>query len=461
MAMANAMPTPRLTLPGTTVILGLGVSGLSLVRTARHLGAEHLAVMDSRDQPPGLATLKAEWPEVGLHLGRFDADILRRADRVLISPGIALDTPEVRAAQNAGVPVWGDIELFARLTERPVIAITGTNGKSTVTTLVGEMARAAGRRVAVGGNLGPAALDLWLADEAQGRLPDLYVLELSSFQLEAQSSLAPVAAVVLNLEADHLDRYADLAAYAAAKARIYRRAGMAVINADDPLARTLAERDRPIVRFSLETPASADDYGIVDVGDGPWLARGHDGLLAAGDMAMVGRHNWANALAALALGAAVGLPLADMVSVLKRFEGLDHRCQTVLRHQGVTWVNDSKGTNVSATVAAVEGLDGPLILIAGGDGKGQDFQPLAQAVTGKVRTVVLLGRDAPRIAKALDDRLPVHWADSIEHAVALARDLARAGDTVLLSPACSSLDMFRNFEERGQRFAQAARELAS
>lgn len=442
-------------LTGLTLVVGLGVSGLSAVRALRALGAE-VAVADSRPHPPGLDTLAREHPEVALHLGGFDAAVFARAARLLTSPGVALATPAVRAAAAAGIPVWGDIELLARLSTVPVAAITGSNGKSTVTTLLGGMAAAAGRTVAVGGNLGTAALDLWRTTEHAGQRPDLYVLELSSFQLETTASLNAAAATVLNLSPDHMDRYASVWDYAEAKRRVFRGGGVMVVNADDPLVEAMAASDRVVRRFRLGVPGQGE-YGTVERDARVWLAHGDEPLLAADELRIGGRHNLANVLACFALGDALGLERAAMVQAARDFTGLAHRTQLVAEGAGVRWFDDSKGTNVGATVAAVAGLSGPLVVIAGGDGKGQDFAPLAAAFAGKVRAAVLIGRDAALLARALDGCVEVHRAGSMDAAVELAARLARPGDSVLLSPACASLDMFKDYAERGRVFAAAAR----
>ncbi len=444
------------------LVVGLGKTGLSSACFLARHGYE-VAVTDSRAVPPGLDALRAQCPDVVVFLGGFEAQAFHQADMLVISPGVSLHAPPlaeavVRSAAQ-GKAVIGDIELFAEHADAPVIAITGSNGKSTVTTLVGEMARCAGREVRLGGNLGTPALDL-LGDAP----PDLYVLELSSFQLETTTSLQSVAAVVLNISADHLDRYPGLDEYAAAKARIYAGAMVRVANADDPRVMALADTAAgAVVRFSLGPPAG-EDYGIavpahVDTGEtGPWLCRGEQSLLPLDALRIRGRHNATNALAALALGEAAGLPLAAMLEALRQFPGLAHRCQWVAQGAGVTWYNDSKATNVGATLAALRGLcEARVVLIAGGQGKGQDFTPLRAAAAAKARAVVVLGEDAGSVERALDAVVPVVHASDMAAAVSAAANLARSGDAVLLSPACASFDMFRGFEHRGECFAEAAR----
>ena len=457
------VPAPRPDLHGLTLVVGLGVSGLSATRALAHLGAS-FAVVDTRSAPPGLAELDRIAPEAEVCCGDFgliQAEALfARAARLIVSPGISVRTPAIAACAARGVPVWGDIELFARLTDVPVIGITGSNGKSTVTTLLGEMATAAGVRPAVGGNLGTAALDLWLEREAAGDVPGLYVLELSSFQLETTHSLACVAATVLNVSADHLDRYDGMDDYAAAKARLFERAAVQVVNRDDARVRAMIRPERPVIGFGSDRPPAAGDYGLERHGDTIRLMHGATALLDAAELRIGGLHNALNVLAALALGAAAGLPLAPMLAAARAFAGLAHRTQLVAEHAGVRWYDDSKGTNVGATVAAIAGLPGRLVLIAGGDGKGQDFAPLAEALDGRARAVVLLGRDAPRIEAALAGRLPCERVADMEQAVARAAALAQPGDIVLPSPACASLDMYRSYAERGRLFAQAARRVA-
>ncbi|HCK80280.1 MAG TPA: UDP-N-acetylmuramoyl-L-alanine--D-glutamate ligase [Candidatus Competibacteraceae bacterium] len=448
-------------LRGTTLVVGLGKSGLSAVRALVALDAA-VAVADSRLDPPGLAALRAEFPAVPLHLGEFDPTLLAKAARLLVSPGVAVATPAIAAAAAQGVPIWGDIELLARLTRVPVAAITGSNGKSTVTTLLGEMAQRAAMAAAVGGNLGTPALELWLAQEkgADAAKPlAAYVLELSSFQLETTSSLNARVATVLNISPDHMDRYDTLDDYIAAKRRIFRGGGVMVLNADDPTVAAMAEPGRQIVRFTLAEP-NEGDFGLRQRAGETWLGRGAEPWIAASELKIGGEHNLANALAALALGHALGLPREAMLAALREFAGLAHRTTLVLERAGVRWYDDSKGTNVGATVAAVRGLPGQVVLIAGGDGKGQDFSPLREALADKARSVVLIGRDAPLIAAALGDSVPLQRAADMEQAVRQAARCARAGDSVLLSPACASFDMFSGYEERGAVFAAAVRRLA-
>jgi UDP-N-acetylmuramoylalanine--D-glutamate ligase len=447
-----------------SVVVGLGKTGASCVRYLSRRGMA-VSATDSRRAPPGLQELGDAAAGLELRLGGFDLELLDDASQVVISPGVSLDEPIAAAARARGIEILGDVELFARAARAPVIGITGTNGKSTVTTLVARMAAAAGRRVLAGGNLGPPALDL--LEEA---VPDLYVLELSSFQLDTTRSLSLQAAVVLNVSADHLDRYASVAHYADSKARIYSQAATIVLNADDALVAAMGDayQQSRVVRFSVES--SDADFCLVrdgmPGGDQPgeaqriWLARGGEKLMDTARMKIKGLHNAANALAALALGEAAGLPMAAMCAALESFPGLPHRSAWVADIAGVHYIDDSKGTNVGATIAAVAGMPGPLVMIAGGEGKGQDFTPLAGAFRGKVRHAVLIGKDAPALAAALAGVCSTETVGSMAAAVSAAQRSARAGDTVLLSPACASLDMFRDYGHRGDAFAAAVRNLA-
>jgi UDP-N-acetylmuramoylalanine--D-glutamate ligase len=435
-------------IPLRAVVVGLGQTGYSAARFLLARGAA-LSVTDSRLDPPELARLRALSPATVVRTGGFDAALLEQADLVVVSPGVALSGPFFQAARARGLSIVGDIELFARAAQAPVVGITGTNGKSTVTTLLAKMAAGAGLKMRAGGNLGAPALDLLDASV------ELYILELSSFQLETTESLSLAAASVLNVTPDHLDRYADLSAYAAAKARIFARCDVAVINLDDPLVAAMVGPGRRQLSFSLRADVGAD-YALMRRDDGEWwLMRREEPLLAFSQMRLTGLHNAANALAALALAEALALPRAAGVAALREFTGLAHRTQWVAEIGGVRYVNDSKGTNVGATLAAVAGMPGPLIVIAGGEGKGQDFRPLRAAFAGKVRSAVLIGRDAQALGDALQGVSELHYAPSLEAAVECAARLAQPGDTVLLSPACASLDMFRNYVHRGDVFAGA------
>ncbi len=437
------------------LVVGLGATGLSCVRYLRAQGYE-VSVVDSRAAPPALAELRRTFPEVDCHTGGFDERVFQAATLLVVSPGVAPREPAVARTMARGVETVGDIELFARAVRSPVLAITGANGKSTVTSLTGAMCREAGLATAVGGNIGVPALDL-----LEQTPVDVYVLELSSFQLETTASLKPLAATVLNITPDHMDRYRDLDEYAAAKARIFRGEGVMVLNADDPRVLRMAESGRTIVRFGLGAPASAHDYGLVMHGGEEWLAKGERWLLPAGEVPLAGRHNLANVLAAMALAEAAKVPFDAMKRAILHFKGLAHRTELVAERDGVRWINDSKGTNVGATLAALNGMTGPAVLIAGGDGKGADFGALKSACAAHARAVVLIGRAAPLIEQALAGVVPVAHAADMTQAVRQARALAQPGDVVLLSPACASFDMYRNYEHRGDVFRAAVmKELA-
>ncbi|OLU34027.1 UDP-N-acetylmuramoyl-L-alanine--D-glutamate ligase [Pseudomonas sp. PA27(2017)] len=437
------------------IVVGLGKSGMSLVRYLARQGVR-FAVADTRANPPELSTLREQFPQVEVRCGELDVEFLSRASELLVSPGLAVATPALQEAAMRGAKLSGDIDLFARAAKAPIIAITGSNAKSTVTTLVGEMAAAAGRKVAVGGNLGTPALDL-LADDVE-----LYIIELSSFQLETTELLNAEVATCLNVSEDHMDRYADLPAYHLAKHRIFRGARQVVVNRDDPLSRPMIADQVPCWSFGLGKP-DFKRFGLLEENGEKYLAYQFEALLPVRELKVRGAHNQSNALAALALGHAVGLPMAVMLDTLKTFTGLAHRCQWVGERSGVSYYDDSKATNVGAALAAIEGLgadiDGKLVLIAGGDGKGADFSSLRKPVAAHCRAVVLLGRDADKLAAVLDGAVEIVRADSLQAAVEQAAALAQSGDAVLLSPACASLDMFKNFEERGRLFAQAVEAL--
>ena len=436
------------------VIVGLGKTGMSCVR---YLAGRQLPfkVMDTRENPPGIVQLRAEFPNVDVHLGGYQTDWLMSADELVVSPGIAIAQPEIAQAIAAGAQVVGDIELFCREADKPIVAITGSNGKSTVTTLLGQMAEAAGLKVGVGGNIGIPALEL-LEKESE-----LYILELSSFQLETTHSLHADAATILNLSPDHMDRYESMMDYHKAKQRVYRGCKKAVYNKLDALTTPLLPQATPGIAFTTGKP-DLNDFGLIEEGRDTWLCKGVTKLMSSSEMKLQGRHNQANALSALALGESVGLPLEVMLMTLKSFTGLKHRCQWVAEHNGVIWVNDSKATNVGASVAAIEGLgqtlSGKVILIAGGDGKGAEFTELKEPLERYGRALVLMGRDAPVIEKAVDGVLPVERVTDLSSAIKVADKVSEKGDLVLLAPACASFDMFDSFEQRGEMFASQVRE---
>jgi UDP-N-acetylmuramoylalanine--D-glutamate ligase len=435
-----------------SLIVGLGATGAAV---ARYLSArgERVRVIDSRSDPPGLAELRAELPNIDVTLETLDPRWLDGASRVLLSPGLSYDLPLAVEARRRGLAVIGDIELFAYAARAPVIAVTGSNGKSTVTTLASKLLESQRLRAPAGGNLGPPALDL-LNEDA-----DAYVLEISSFQMETTDSLAPQAATVLNVSADHLDRHGTLELYAELKEKLLQAAEHAIVNADDPLVAAMGVRHPRAVPFSVRKEL-ARGYSIVMAKGERWLARSREPLLRSGELKVSGTHNEANALAALALTETLTTNLDAALEVLRTFKGLPHRCQRVAQRKGVAYVDDSKGTNVGATLAALNGLTGPLVLIAGGLGKGQDFKPLAAGARGKLRAAVLIGAAADELERVLSPLCETVRANSMQDAVVRAAALARHGDTVLLSPACASQDMFRDYRERGEQFARAAVELA-
>jgi UDP-N-acetylmuramoylalanine--D-glutamate ligase len=435
-------------LSGRSLVVGLGITGLSVARYLRARDFD-VRIIDSRDHPPGLASLRAEYPDSEIHTGTLDVRWLDGARRVVLSPGLSIDLPLVHAARERGIDVLNDIEIFAQVAAAPIVAVTGSNGKSTVVTLIERFANAAGMRVPAGGNLGPPALDLLDSAEA-----DAYVLEISSFQMETCDSLAPLAAAVLNVTPDHLDRHPSFAHYAALKAKLIRNAGCAVLNWDDPVVRAMARTQQRTIAFSL-TEALDQGYSLLGRGDERSIARDGVALIAARDVLMRGDHNLANVMAALALAEALGIEAGAARAVLRTFPGLPHRCEFVAQRRGVVYINDSKATNIGAAAAALRGLQGPIVLIAGGDGKGADFTPMREHVRGKVRAAFVIGRSAAAILAALEGECAVSRCDTLEDAVKSAAACAEAGDTVLLAPACSSLDMFADYRARGAAFKAA------
>lgn len=445
-----------------TIVIGLGMTGLSVARYLQKMN-QRFIVLDSREAPPNLEVFQQEFPETTLHLGNLDKQLLCSASEIVISPGMSLKTPELQAAIAEGVSIIGDIELFARAVTKPVIAITGSNAKSTVTTLVGEMAAACGLLPAVGGNLGVPVLEL-----LNNTLADVFVLELSSFQLETTYSLKPVAATVLNVSHDHMDRYASLAEYHQVKQRIYRHAESIIINRQDVLTQPPLSKEANVISFGVDSAGNSPDmrsFGLLAQGDKLFLSHKFAPLLSTEDIQIKGRHNYANALAALALGSAAGFGMEGMLDALKTFKGLQHRCEYIATVNDVTYINDSKGTNVGATLAAIEGFsvksEKNIVLIAGGDGKGADFSPLVDAVNRSVKTLILIGHDAEKLYNMLHQVVACVKAESLIDAVKQASINAGKGDVVLLSPACASFDMFSGFEERGRQFGVAVQELAA
>ncbi len=459
------------------LILGLGESGLACARWCDRQGAK-VRVADTRKAPPYLAELQRRVTAAEFCTGSFDEtfdkSLLKDIDLLVLSPGLSGGLMAVIHARAAGIPVVGEIELFAAAlrdlvkggtaggTAVPVIAITGTNGKTTTTALTGHLLRATGKRVGVAGNISPAALNALMDAQDAGALPEVWVLELSSFQLETTESLYPQAATVLNISDDHLDRYIDVAEYASVKARIFDGEGVQVLNRQDRRVRRMARPGRTVCSFGLDAPADAEDFGVRENRGEPWLVQGDRFLLPLAQLPIAGSHNAANAMAALALCHSLGVDANALLPALREFRGLPHRVELVRQLDGVDWYDDSKGTNVGATVAALQGLGRKVVVILGGDGKGQDFSPLAPAIKAHARAAVLIGRDGPLIEKEIQrSEIATYNADTLEAAVTMAQQLAQAGDAVLLSPACASFDMFRNYEHRASVFVDAVKALSA
>lgn len=434
------------------IILGLGPTGLSCARYLQQCGLP-FSVIDSRENPPCLNDFLQEFPSVPHSLGHLNEQWIRQARSIIISSGL---NPKLLST-SPNTKLQGDIELFNQAAKAPIIAITGTNGKSTVTTLIGHLLNTAGKNVAIGGNLGQPALDLLNLPT-----PDFYVLELSSFQLETTQSLSAEIAVLLNITEDHLDRHSTIETYQTIKRRIYHRCQTAVWNRDDPgTIPPLAQG----INFGSDRPQTTQDFGLTLKGKECWLMQGSKPILNTRTLTLQGHHNRLNSLAALAVGHLLHVPLESMLQALTTFQGLPHRCERIAEYHGITWINDSKGTNVGATLAALTGLgpicQGQLILIAGGLGKDADFKPLRPAILQYVRTVILLGQDAHLLQAALENTVPLIRVPHLKAAVQLASSIATPGDWVLLSPACSSYDMFQNYQERGIHFSQQVHKLQS
>lgn len=427
------------------LVVGLGNTGISVAHYLQKLGF-NFAITDSRDKPPLIDEFFQVMPDTPVFTGGFDEVAFKVATHLVVSPGVSLTEKSIVKAIANGSKIVSDIDLFACSVDAPIIAITGSNGKSTVTTMLGEMAKCAGKKVGVGGNLGTPALDL--LDQAA----ELYVLELSSFQLERTTVLNAAAATVLNVSADHLDRHTDIAKYAQEKQNVFNGNGVMVINADDPVVAAMQEAGRRLFTFSIKTDA---DFYIAQKGEVEYLMHNKQCLMPLAELPLEGRHNAANALAALALGVSIGLDEQAMCNALKTFKGLDHRMQRVAEIRGVTWVNDSKATNIGACVAALQGYECKVILIAGGDAKGADMNELTPAIKEKAKSVVLMGKDAGLIKQALNNCVPVYSAENMAQAVQISADLAEIGDSVLLSPACASLDQYKNYQDRGDQFSKA------
>ncbi|MEX1196664.1 MAG: UDP-N-acetylmuramoyl-L-alanine--D-glutamate ligase [Pseudohongiellaceae bacterium] len=455
------MRSEEKTQEAATLIVGLGRTGLSCARYFRSRGRP-FRIMDSRFSPPALAEFRRAFPDVEPVLGGFSRKEILSAGEIVLSPGISLATPEIAEAVQLGIPVIGDIDIFSRAVSEPVAAVTGSNGKSTVVTLLGEMAREAGLKVGVGGNLDGRA-SMPALDLLRTGVHDLYVLELSSFQLETTQQLNARAAVVLNVSEDHLDRYESMQQYRAAKLRIFNGCQYRVVNLDDPLAQPDTLPDDRVLRYGLSAPERDGDFGVVSHEGQRWLVQGRRRLVAVSELRLVGEHNLSNVLAALAMGTAVGLSEPSMVEAVRQFRGLPHRCQWVGEYKGVAWFNDSKGTNVAAAMNAISSvansIPGQVILIAGGVSKGADFRIMVPVLRGHVGTVVLIGQDAGQLEEAFSDVADIQRAASLDEAVSMAAAIASPGDAVLLSPACASFDMFQDFAHRGRVFTAAVEAL--
>lgn len=438
-----------------SIVVGLGITGLSCVRYLLAQG-KHVTVVDSRSAPPGMADCKSEFPQVEIHCGEFDVDLLCSATQLVVSPGVSILEPAIKAAQLKGVKITGDVDLFSQSANAPIIAITGSNGKSTVTTLLAEMAEQAGMNIAVGGNLGTPVLDLL------GKNIELYIVELSSFQLETTQRLGAWAASVLNISEDHMDRYPNKLAYLQAKQRIFRGCRHVIVNDDDILSEPLMVEGMASIHFGIGKQ-NLRKFSTRSNGAESHICFGFDTLMSTSEIKIKGMHNISNALASLALGTAAGIDMESMLSTLKTYSGLKHRCEWVRCVDDVDYINDSKGTNVGATATAIESFgllgNGKVILIAGGEGKGADFTPLNSALSDFARSVILFGRDAKKIESDLNDVIEIKQASTLEEAVAVAKSLAKPGDTVLMSPACASFDMFSNFEKRGDAFIEVVSQL--
>ena len=439
------------------VIFGLGATGQSVARWWRQQGVAFAAV-DTRaelaDNPAAVADIDVD----SAAFGDVDAAFVDNCTEMIVSPGVALDHPLIERARGQGCRVRGDIDLFMQAAQAPVVGITGSNGKSTVTSILGAMIAACGVKVAVGGNLGRPALDL-LADE-----PELYVLELSSFQLERSEALGLDLATVLNISADHLDRYASLTDYHRAKHAIHKQVGHVVANRDDPLTIPLVPEETPVTWWRSGEP-DLKDFGLLERDNVTWLCRGPERLVSTDELKLAGRHNHLNVLAALAMGTALNMPVEGLIEGAKQYRGLPHRCELIGEVNGVRFIDDSKGTNIGATSAALEGLAGAgqIWLIIGGQGKGQDFSQLKPVLARINVRLLVMGEATAEICAHLGQEALIDVMSSLEDAVDLSAASAQPGDIVLLSPACASFDMFSSYVERGERFqaAVAALEVAA
>lgn len=433
------------------LVVGLGETGFSVAKFL-HQHAFSFAVIDSRTKPPFNDALLQDFPDTPVFTGGFDNTAFDVATHLIVSPGVSLQEELIQKAMLSGTQLISDIDLFACSTNKPIIAITGSNGKSTVTTMLGAMGHAANTKTAIGGNLGTPALDL-LKENVE-----LYVIELSSFQLERTSALNASIATVLNISADHMDRHENLADYAEEKQRIFSGNGAMVLNEDDAIVKAMKRKGRELFTFSVTKKTG---FHLETQQDEEWLMSANQPLMRKADLSVEGLHNVANALAALALGTAAKLDTLAMCNALSSFKGLDHRMQKIANIKGVTWINDSKATNIGACIAALKGYQNKIILIAGGDAKGADIQELIPSIKEKTKGVVLLGKDAEKIDNAINGSVPSYRAKTIQEAVKIAATLAKKGESVLLSPACASIDQYKNYQERGDKFIAAVMELAA
>ncbi len=452
--MNAAAKKKRATAKQTELVFGLGTTGMSVARYLKRKGIAARFV-DTREEPPGVDALGELDPDAEINLGKTSDNLLKNVSRIIVSPGVSDAEPLLEVARKAGIEIVSDIELFVQDADAPLVAVTGSNGKSTVTTLLSMMCEASGVNGLAGANLGEPALDLLEHDT-----PDFYILELSSFQLQRTATLPLKVAVLLNISPDHLDWHASEEEYRDAKYRILNEAESAVVDRDDEDAQEGLAKDVTCVTFALDIP-DEDQFGLADDEGELFLARGDQLLLATSDIAMVGAHNQANALAALAAGELMGLQLSSMLQVLHEFPGLPHRMQHVARINGADFINDSKATNVGAAVASVESVPGLVVLIAGGQGKGGDFDTFAKKVCSKIRSAILFGEDAAKIEEAFDGLAPTSKVADLHEAVRSAAVIAEAGDTVLLAPACASFDQYPNYQARGDDFRNAVMELTT
>lgn len=445
------------------LVVGLGKTGHSIARYLQHRDIKFV-LFDTRNQVNGLDEFKQEFPEVDVYLESLPEKIYTQISAVITSPGVDCNLQSMQKFKSQGIPVFGDIECFAREVSSPVIAITGTNGKSTVTSLVGEMARCFDICVGVAGNIGAPVLDM-LDD---GQQYGLWVLELSSFQLDLTNSLQLKAATILNISPDHLDRHGSLDNYISAKQRIYMHSEYYIYNREDDFTKPLDIEKISIsklVSYGLDSPKKDEDWGIRDLNGELYLAHGRENLMPISTARLKGTHNWLNMLAASALAHVAGISYNAICTALQEFSSLPHRCEFIRSLDGVDWIDDSKGTNIGATIAALNGLGstikGQIVLIAGGQGKGADFKDLRDIVAKYVKSIVVIGVDAKLIKKSLEDISNIVEADTLEEAISIARTMAKHGDMVLLSPACASLDMFRDYNHRGEVFAEVVSNLSS